>query len=64
MISGTPTAQSDPDTDRSLPSHFSDSSNWKSDISVGVVLKDLFTNMTFINQAEQDEDIELFDANQ
>ena len=54
--------QSEPGTDGSLPSQSSDSSSWDFDGSVGVVFKKLFANMTSINQMEQEEDIEPFDA--
>ena len=58
----TPPPQSESESEESLSSHSSESSNWDFDISVGVVFKKLFANMTFIRQAEQDEDIEPFDA--
>ena len=58
----TPPSQSESKSDDSLPSSSSDSSNWDSDISVGVVFKQLFANMTSISQAEQDEDIESLDT--
>ena len=54
--------QSEPESDRLLPSQSSDSSSWDSDGSIGVVFKKLFANMTSISQMEQDEDIEPFDA--
>ena len=54
--------QSGSEYDESLPSQSSDSSSWDSNISVGVVFKKLYANMTFISQAEQDEDIEPFDT--
>jgi len=38
------------------------SSVWESDISVGVLFKNLFVNMTSINQLEHEEAIEMFDA--
>jgi len=53
---------SESEFDKSLPSQLSDLSNWDSDISVGVVFKKLFVNMTSISQAKQDEDIEPFNA--
>ena len=46
----------------SLPSQLSDSSSWDSVISMGVVFKKLFANITSTSQAEQHEDIEPFDA--
>ena len=55
--------QSESESNESLPSQSLDSFNWDSDISVGVVFKKLFANMTSISQAEQDEDIEPFDTN-
>jgi len=57
----TPSAQSDPEFERLLLSHSSDSSKWKSDISVGVAFKKLFVNMVLTSQVEPEEDIELFD---
>ena len=57
----TPSPQLESESDESLPLQSSDPSNWDSDISVGVVFKKLFANMTSISQAEQDEDIEPFD---
>ena len=49
-------------SDESLSSQSSDSSSWDSHISVGVVFKKLFANMTSISQAEQAKDLEPFDA--
>jgi len=57
----TPT-QFQPEGDESLPSHSSSSSEWESDVSVGVLFKILFINMTLINQLEHKEAIEMFDA--
>ena len=48
--------------DKSLPSYSSTSSEWESDISMGVLFKDLFVNMTSIDQLEHEEAIETFDA--
>jgi len=45
----TPHAQSQSEGDESLPSHSSSSSEWESNVSVRVVLKNLFINMTSIN---------------
>jgi len=58
----TPSPQSEPESDGSLPSQSSDLSSWDSDCSVGVVFKNLFANMTSISQTEQDENIEPFDT--
>jgi len=58
----TPPARSESDTDESLPSHSSNLSDWESDVSVGLVFKNLFANMASISQVEQDEGIESFDA--
>jgi len=58
----TPSPQSELETDGSLPSQSSDSSSWDSTISVGIVFKMLFANMTSINQAEKDENVEPFDT--
>jgi len=38
----TPSTQSESETKESRPSHFSDSSSWESDVSVGVIFKNLF----------------------
>ena len=35
---------------------------WESDVSVGVLFKNFFVNMTSINQLEHEETIETFDA--
>jgi len=58
----TPPAQSQSEGDESFPSHSSSSSEWESDVSVGVVNKKLFVNMTSINQLEQEEAIEMFNT--
>jgi len=47
---------------KSLPSHSSDLSEWESDVSVGVVLKKKFANMTSISYVKHDEDVEPFDT--
>ena len=54
--------QSEPESNKSLPSQSSDSFNWDSDISVRVVFKKLFANMMSINQGEQDEYTEPFNT--
>jgi len=58
----TPPAQYQSEGDESLPSHFSSLSEWESDVSVGVLFKNLFVNMTSINQLEKEEAIETLDA--
>ena len=58
----TPSTQSDSESEVSLPPQFSDSLDWESDVSVGVVFKKFFANMTSTNQVEQEEVIELFDT--
>jgi len=58
----TPSTQSDPEFERPLLSHSSDSSEWKSDVSVRVAFKKLFINMASTSQVEQEEDIEPIDA--
>ena len=58
----TPLAQSQSEGDESLLSHSSSSFEWESDVSVGVVFKNLFVNMTLINQLEKEEAIEIFDT--
>jgi len=57
-----PSSQFEPESDESLPSQSSDLFSWDSDISVGVVFKKLFANMTSIDQVEQDKDIEPFNT--
>ena len=57
----TPPALFQSEEDESLPSS-SISSGWESDVSVGVLFKNLFVNMTSINQLEHEEAIETFDA--
>ena len=46
----------------SLPSHSATSSEWESDVSMGMLFKNLFVNMTSIDQLEHEEAIEMFDA--
>ena len=58
----TPPSQSQSEGDESLPSHSSISSEWESDVSVEVLFKSLFVNMTSINELEQEEAIKMFDA--
>jgi len=58
----TPSAQSDPEFERPLLSHSSDSSEWESDVSVGFALKKLFVNMASTDQVEPEEDIKPFNA--
>ena len=53
----TPPIQSQSET--ALPSHSSSSSEWESDVSVRVVFKNLFVNVTSINQLEQEEVLKL-----
>jgi len=48
----TPPTQFQSKRDESLPSHSSSSSEWETDVSVGVIFKNLFVNMTSINQLE------------
>ena len=49
----TPSIQSNSESEKSLLSHFSNSSDWESDISVGVGFKKLFINMTSIVRRNQ-----------
>jgi len=58
----TPPTQSQSEGDESLPSYSSCLSEWESDVSVGVLFKNLFVNTTSINQLEQEEAIETFDV--
>jgi len=48
--------------DESLPSYSATSSEWELDVSAGMLLKNLFVNMTLIDQLEHEEAIEMFDA--
>jgi len=57
----TPPAQSQTEGDESLPLHSSSSSEWESDVSVGVAFKNLFVNITSISQPEQEEVNETFE---
>ena len=54
----TPPALFQPEEDESLLSHFSISSEWESD----VFFKNLFVDMTSINQLEHEEAIETFET--
>jgi len=47
-----PSTQFDSESEKSLSSHSLDSSNWESDISVKVVFKKLFANMTSTSQVK------------
>jgi len=58
----TPSAQSDPEFERPLLSHSSDSSEWEFDVSMGVAFKKLFVNMTSTSQVEPEEDTKPFDT--
>jgi len=57
----TPSTQSKSESKESLPLHTSNLLDWESDVSVVVIFKNLFTNMTSITQVKQDEDIVPFD---
>jgi len=57
-----PSIQSDLGSEKSMSSHSSDSSDWESDVSMGVAFKELFANMSSISQVEPEEDIEPFDT--
>jgi len=48
--------------DKSFPSYSSTSFEWESNVSVGVLFKDLFVKIPSIDQLEQEEAIEMFDA--
>ena len=58
----TSPAQSQSEGDESLLSRSSSSSEWESDVSVGVLFKNFFVNMTSIIQLEQEEAIEMFNV--
>jgi len=51
-----------PEDDESIPSHSATSSEWESDVSVGMFFKNLSFNMTSIDQLKHEEAIETFDA--
>jgi len=53
---------SDSQSEKLLPSHSSDSSDWKSDVSVRVAFKKLFVNVTLISHVEPEENIEPFNT--
>jgi len=55
--------QYDLEFEKPLPLHSSDSSDWASDVSMGVAFKKFFTNMASTSQVEPEEDIEPFDTN-
>jgi len=46
----------------SIPSHSATSSEWESNVSIGMLFKNLSINMTLIDQLEHEEAIEKFDA--
>jgi len=58
----TPSIQSNLESEKPLPSHSSNSSDWESDVSVRVAFKKLFVKMTSTFQVELEEDIEPFDT--
>jgi len=45
-----------------IPSRFASSSEWESDVSVGMLFKILSVSITLISQLEHGETIETFDA--
>jgi len=53
---------SDLESEKPLPSHFSSSSGWESDVSMGVAFKKLFINMISTSQVEPEEHIGPFDT--
>jgi len=61
VTSPTPTPFKSKDNE-SIPSHSASLSEWESDVSTGMLFKNLSINMTSINQLEQEEAIETFDA--
>jgi len=58
----TPPTLLQSEDDESFPLHFATSSEWESDVSVGMLFKNLFVNMTSIDQLEHEEAIETFDT--
>jgi len=58
----TPPTPLQSEEDESLPSHSVTSSERESDVSVGMLLKNLFVNTTSIDQLEHEEAIKTFDA--
>jgi len=57
----TPTPFQSEDNE-SILSHSASSFEWESDVSAGMLFKNLSVNMTSINQLEHEEAIETFDA--
>jgi len=58
----TPPTPLQSEDNESIPSHSATSSEWESDISVGILFKNLSVNMTSVDQLEHEEAIETFDA--
>ena len=56
----TPPTPLPSEEDKIFPSYSSTSSEWESDVSMGVLFEDLFINI--IDQLEHEEAIEIFDA--
>ena len=51
-----------PKDDKSILSHSVTSSEWDSDVNVGMLFKNLSVNMILINQLEYEEAIEMFNT--
>ena len=58
----TPPAPFQSEEEKPLPSYSSISSEWESNISVGVLFKNLSVNITSINQLEYEEAIKTFET--
>jgi len=58
----TPLTMLRSEDNESIPSHSASSSEWESDVSIGMLFKNLFVNMTSIDQLEHEEVIKAFDA--
>ena len=58
----TPSIQFDLESEKPLPSHSLDSSDWESNVNVGDAFKKLVVNMRSTIQVESEVDIEPFDT--
>jgi len=58
----TPPTLFQSEDNESIPLHSATSSEWESDVSVGILFKNLSTNMILIYQLEHEEAIKTFDA--
>ena len=58
----TPPTLFQSEDNESIPSCSASSSEWESDVSIGMLFKNLSINMTSINKLEHEEAIETFDV--